>query len=292
MHSPRDLRRRIRSISSTAQITKAMQMVAASKMRKAQEAAIAGRPFALLLYRIQREATTRMVDFSHPLLEVREVRKRAVILVAADKGLCGALNSNLFRLAAQFDPQSTVFITAGRKAAQFIARSRRQLVAEFAYGDEPKFPEARAIAAFARDLFLKKEVDRVQIVATHFINTLTQRPVCLEFLPVGEIKGLKIPGVEPEEKLEEEVEADTTESLFEPSPEAVLSYLLGHHINIYIYQVLLNAKASEQSARMVSMKNATENAETLIKDLTLEYNNLRQGNITRELLEIAGGQSD
>jgi F-type H+-transporting ATPase subunit gamma len=212
-------------------------------------------------------------------------------LVAADKGLCGALNSNLFRLVAQFDPQSTVFITAGRKAAQFIARSRRQLVAEFAYGDEPKFPEARAIAAFARDLFLKKEVDQVQIVATHFINTLTQRPVCLEFLPVGEIKGLKIPGVEPEEKLEEEVEADTTESLFEPSPEAVLSYLLRHYINIYIYQVLLNAKASEQSARMVSMKNATENAETLIKELTLEYNKLRQGNITKELLEIAGGQA-
>jgi len=291
MNSPRDIRRRIRSISSTAQITKAMQMVAASKMRKAQEAALAGRPFTLLLYRIQREATTRMVDFTHPVLEVREVRKRAVILVGADKGLCGALNSNLFRLAAQFDPESTVFITAGRKAAQFIARTHRQLLAEFAYGDEPKFPEARAIAACARDLFLKKEVDQVQIVATQFINTLTQRAVCVEFLPVGEIKGLKIPGIEPEEKLEAEVKADTSESLFEPSPEAVLSYLLGHYINIYIYQVLLNAKASEQSARMVSMKNATENADGLIKDLTLEYNKLRQGNITKELLEIAGGQA-
>src|SRR5882757_10768499 len=115
MHSPRDLRRRIRSISSTAQITKAMQMVAASKMRKAQQAALAGRPFGRLLYRIQREATTQAIDFSHPLLEVREVRKRAVILIAADKGLCGALNSNLFHVAAQFDPASTIFITAGRK---------------------------------------------------------------------------------------------------------------------------------------------------------------------------------
>jgi len=291
MHSPRDLRRRIRSITSTAQITKAMQMVAASKMRKAQEAALAGRPFVRMLYRIQREATTHLGEFSHPLLEVRQVRKRAVILVGADKGLCGALNSNLFRLAAQFDPQSTVYITAGRKAAQFIARSRRQLVAEFAYGDEPKFPEARAIAAFARDLFLKKEVDQVQVVATQFINTLTQRPVCIDYLPVGEIKGLKVPGMEPEEQLEAEVEADTTETLFEPSPEDVLTYLLSHYINIYIYQVMLNAKASEQSARMVSMKNATDNAETLIKDLTLEYNKLRQGNITKELLEIAGGQA-
>jgi F-type H+-transporting ATPase subunit gamma len=288
MHSPRDLRRRIRSISSTAQITKAMQMVAASKMRKAQDAALAGRPFVHLLYRIQREATTRMGDFSHPLLQVREVRRRAVILIGADKGLCGALNSNLFRLAAEFDPESTLFITAGRKAAQFIARARRQLVAEFAYGDTPQFPEAKAIAAFARDLFLKKEVDQVKIIATQFVNTLTQHPLCLEFLPVGEVKALKIPGVRPEEELA----ADTTEAVFEPSPEAVLGYMLSHYLDIGVYQVLLNAKASEQSARMVSMKNASDNAETLIKDLSLEYNKLRQGNITNELLEIAGGQAE
>ena len=288
MNSPRDLRRRIRSVSSTAQITKAMQMVAASKMRKAQLAALAGRPFVNALYRIQREATTRMRDFSHPLLERREVHKRAIILIGADKGLCGALNSNLFRLASEFDPQSTLFITAGRRAAQFIARSGRQLVGEFGYADTPRFPEARAIAAFARDLFLKREVDQVQIVATRFVNTLTQHPVCTEFLPVGEIRALKIPGV----RSEEDLAADTTEALFEPSPEFVLNYLLSHYLDIYIYQVLLNAKASEQSARMVSMKNATDSAENLINDLRLEYNKLRQGNITKELLEIAGGQSD
>jgi F-type H+-transporting ATPase subunit gamma len=294
MASARDLRRRIRSVSSTAQITKAMQMVAASKMRKAQEAALAGRPFVRLLYRIQRESTTHMGEFTHPLLEVREVRKRAVILIGADKGLCGALNSNLFRLAAQFDPRSTVFITAGRKAAQFVAATRRQLAAEFAYGDEPRFPEARAIAGFASDLFLKKEVDEVRVVATQFVNTLTQYPLSLEFLPVGEIKALKIPTAEVGQKLttfEEESVTDTTESVFEPSPEAVMSYLLPRYLGIYIYQVMLNAKASEQSARMVSMKNATDNADSLIKDLTLEYNKLRQGNITQELLEIAGGQA-
>jgi len=216
------------------------------------------------------------------------VHKRALILIAADKGLCGALNSNLFRLAAEFDPQSTLFITAGRRASQFIVRSGRQLVAEFAYADTPQFPEARAIAAFARDLFLKREVDQVQVIATRFVNTLTQEPLCLEFLPVGDIKKLKIPGV----RSEEDLAADTTESVFEPSPEFVLSYLLSHYLDIYIYQVLLNAKASEQSARMVSMKNATDSAEDLIKDLKLEYNKLRQGNITKELLEIAGGQSD
>ena len=286
MHSPREIRRRIKSVTSTAQITKAMQMVAASKMRKAQQAALNGRPFAALLYRFQRKATTQAVDFSHPLLEVREVRQRAVILIGGDKGLCGALNSNLFRVASQFDPQSTVFITAGRRAAQHIARTRRQLVAEFEYGDSPRYAEAKAIAACARDLFLKGEVDQVQVVSTRFINTLSQEPICVDFLPVGAIKGLKLPGVPSEEELA----ANTAEYLFEPDPEAFLGYLLSHYLNIYIYQVLLNAKASEQSARMVAMKNATDNANTLIKDLTLEYNKLRQGKITTELLEIVSGQ--
>jgi F-type H+-transporting ATPase subunit gamma len=287
MNSPRDLRRRIKSIRGTAQITRAMQMVAASKMRKAQQAAIATAPFAQQLYRIQRSATGRAAGFQHPLMEVRPGHKRAVILVAADKGLCGALNTNVFRVAAQYPVDSTVFITAGRKAAQFVARTRRQLLAEFPYGDTPKFPEARAIAAFARDLFLKGEVDQVLLVSTRFINTLTQEAAAIEYLPIGEIKGVKVPGAEPEELLA----ADTAETVFEPNPEAVLAYLVDHYLNIYLYYVLLNAKASEQSARMVSMKNATDSAETLIKELTLEYNKLRQGNITKELLEIAGGQA-
>ena len=290
MASTREIRRRIKSIRSTAQITKAMQMVAASKMRKAQEAAIAVRPFVRLVYRIQRRAVTRVVDFTHPLLEVRPVKKRLVILVSSDKGLCGALNSNLFRLVGRYDHRSTVFITAGRKAAQFVARTRRQLVADFPYGDTPRFAEARAIAAMARDLFLKGEVDEVLIVATRFINTLTQEAVAFEYLPIGEIKGLRIPGSAPES--EEVLAADTTEFRFEPGPEQILSYLLGHFLNVLLYTVLLNAKASEQSARMVSMKSATDNANTMIKDLTLHYNKLRQGAITQELLEIAGGQAN
>src|SRR5437868_11571538 len=197
MASTRDIRRRIRSISNTAQITRAMQMVAASKMRKAQQAAIEVRPFVQLLYRIQRKATTRRLDFRHPLLEVRPVRKRAIILVASDKGLCGALNSNLFRLVGQYDPHSSVFITAGRKAAQFVARTRRQLVADFPYGDTPRFPESRAIATLARDLFLKREVDEVRVVATRFVNTLVQQPLDVEFLPIGDIHLPPIPGVPP-----------------------------------------------------------------------------------------------
>src|SRR6059036_3844583 len=274
MASPRDLRGRIRSVTSTAQITRAMQIVAASKMRKAQEAALTTRPFAQLLYRIQRHATTHARDFTHPLLQVREVRKRGVILVGTDKGLCGALNSNLFRLVAQFDPATTLFIAAGKRAAQFIAHTGRQLVAEFTFSDTPRFDEARPIASFARELFLKGEVDQVQVVATRFINTMTQEPVVVEYLPIGAIKGLKIPGVEPAV----DQAADAHEFLFELSAASVLEYLFGHYLNIYIYRVMLEAKASEQSARMVAMTGATDNANALIKDLALEYNKLRQGN--------------
>jgi len=286
MASSRDIRRRIKSIGSTSQITRAMQMVAASKMRKAQQATLATRPFGQLLYRIQRYATSHAQEFTHPLLAVREVRQRAVILISTDKGLCGSLNSNLFRLAAQFDPVSTLYITVGKRAAQFIARTRRRLAAEFVFLDSVRFAEARPIAALARDLFLKGEVDQVQIAATQFINTLTQRPIVVEFLPVGEIRSIKIPGAESEADLA----AEASDVLFEPSPEAILTYLFGHYLNIFVYRALLEAKASEQSARMVAMTTATDNATALIHDLTLEYNKLRQSNITKELLEIAGGK--
>jgi len=264
-----------------------MQMVAASKMRKAQQAAIEVRPFVRLLYRIQRTATTRILKFTDPLLEQREVRRRAVILVASDKGLCGALNSNLFRLVGRYDPNHTVFITAGRKAAQFVARTRRQLVADFPYGDTPRFVESRAIAALGRDLFLKKEVDEVDIVATRFINTLTQQAVAIEYLPIADFKALEIPGMPKHETLA----SDRTEFLFEPDAPDIIGYALGQYLNVLMHVVLVNAKASEQSARMVSMKSATDNAEEMIRDLTLAFNKLRQGRITQELLEIAGGQT-
>jgi F-type H+-transporting ATPase subunit gamma len=286
MPSLRDIRRRIKSIGNTAQITRAMQMVAASKMRRAQQVTLATRPFAQLLYRMQRRAATHAAEFVHPLMQVREVRKRAVILVGTDKGLCGSLNTNLFRVASQFDPETTVFIAVGKRAGQFLARTRRQLAAEFTMTDSPRFAEARPIATFARDLFLNGEVDQVLVTATRFINTMGQTPVTVEFLPVGEIKSLKMPGADSDA----EPGRETTEILFEPSPEAVLSFLVGHYLNIFIFRVMLEAKASEQSARMVAMTGATDNATALIKDLTLEYNKLRQGGITKELLEIAGGQ--
>jgi F-type H+-transporting ATPase subunit gamma len=261
-----------------------MQMVAASKMRKAQQLAIDVRPFARLLYRIQRVATTHAHDFTHPLLEVRPVRSRAVLLVAADKGLCGALNSNVFRIATQYDTTSTVFITAGRKAAQFVAQTRRRLIAEFAYGDTPQFAESRAMAALVRYLFLNREVDAVDVVASRFVNTLTQQAMTLPFLPIGDITDLQVPGLSPRDS-----KAPPVDFLFEPDAADIVSYAIGHYLNVFIHVVLLNAKASEQSARMVSMQKATDSAAEMIRSLTLEYNTLRQGRITQELLEISGG---
>ncbi len=285
MPSTRDIRRRIRSVKNTAQITKAMQMVASSKMRRAQQAALAGRPYAAMLNQVLGNVTFHAGDFTHPLLEKREVRKRCIILVSTDKGLCGALNANLFREAAKADKTSTAYVTAGRKAAQFIARTRRKLTAEFTYKDAPLFSEARAISKAAQEMFLNGEVDSVEVLFTQFINTLTQKPELRPFLPVGEIKPV-VAGI-PEPKEEQKLMHGATEFLFEPSVDHVLGALLPHSLNFQIYQILLEAKASEQSARMVAMKNATDNANQLIKDLTLEYNKMRQAAITKELLEIS-----
>ena len=281
MPSTRDIRRRIKSVKNTAQITKAMQMVAASKMRKAQQAALSGRPYATLMNKVLGEVAGSNGDFNDPLMEKRQVKKRAIIVISSDKGLCGGLNSNLMREAAKFDRDTTVFVAAGRKGSQFIARTKRQLAAEFTYKDAPQFAEARAISKFAREMFLKGDVDQVDVLYTSFISTLNQKPEVIPFLPVA-----KIEGVGSDAHHNEKLEKGMTEFLFEPDVHQVMGALLPHYLNYRIYQILLEAKASEQSSRMVAMKNATDNAKQIIKDLTLEYNKLRQANITKELLEI------
>ena len=288
MPSTRDIRRRIKSVKNTAQITKAMQMVASSKMRKAQLAALAGRPYATLMNDVLSAVTEGAGDFTHPLMEKRAGDKRAVILISTDKGLCGALNSNLLREAGRFDRNTTVYICAGKKGAQFISRTKRQLAAEFSYKDNPQFAEARAISKFAQDMFLKGEVDQVDVLYTNFINTLTQKPDTRPLLPIGKIEAFDA-DLTGEGKGGELKKRDT-EYLFEPGATEVLGNLLPHYLNFQVYQFLLEAKASEHSARMVAMKNATDNAKQIIKDLTLEYNKLRQANITKELLEITTAQ--
>ncbi|HXF11480.1 MAG TPA: ATP synthase F1 subunit gamma [Desulfuromonadaceae bacterium] len=289
MPSTRDIRRRIKSVKNTAQITKAMQMVAAAKMRKAQQAALVGRPYADLMNAILGEAAPRIASFKHPLMETRDVKKRAVIVVSSDRGLCGGLNGNLMREVAKLDKNTTVFVCAGKKGAQFVARTKRNLAAEFSYKDSPAFAEARAISKFVQDLFLKGEADAVDILYTKFVSTLVQQPKLVPFLPVGKIKAVTAGvGAKEEEFAAVGARVDTFE--FEPDEKAVLGALLPHSLNFQMHQILLEAKASEQSARMVAMKNATDNAKQLIKDLTLEYNKLRQANITKELLEITTAQ--
>ncbi len=288
MASIRDIRRRIRSVKGTAQITKAMQMVASSKMRKAQQAAVNGRPFASLANEVMAHAAADAGDFTHPLIEPREVRKRGVILVSTDKGLCGALNSNLFREASKYDVATTTFIAVGKKAAQFLARTRRKLVAEFTYHDTPTYGECQAIAKSAKEMFLEGEVDQVEVLYSRFLNTLSQRPDRRLVLPMGEVQALK---TERDQASAAATAPQTPlDHIFEPGPNEVMEALLTYLLDFQIAQLLLESKASEHSARMVAMKNATENAEQLIKDLTLEANKMRQAAITKELLEIATAQ--
>jgi F-type H+-transporting ATPase subunit gamma len=192
------------------------------------------------------------------------------------------------REAARFDKDTATFVCAGRKGSQFVARTKRKLAAEFTYKDSPLFAEARAISRFAQELFIKGEVDRVDILFTNFISTLNQKPEVLPLLPIGELKGVQA-GVHWHET-SVTLEKSSLEYLFEPGADAVLGSLLPHYLNFQVYQILLEAKASEHSSRMVAMKNATDNAKQLIKDLTLEYNKLRQANITKELLEITTAQ--
>ena len=285
MPSTRDIRRRIKSVKSTAQITKAMQMVASSKMLKAQQGALNFRPFAKMASELVNHLTMDSADYRHPLMEVREVRKRAVIVVSTDKGLCGALNSNLFREVSKYDTSTTQFIAVGRKAAQFLARTRRKLVAEFSYHDTPTYSECQVISKFAQELFLKGEVDMVEVLYTRFINTLSQRPDLRPLLPMASAQSLATEA--RGEAAETTGEAQHFDFLFEPDPATVMDRLVLYLLDFRVAQMLLEAKASEHSARMVAMKNATDNADQLVKHLTLEYNKLRQANITKELLEIS-----
>ena len=275
MPSTLDLRRRIKSVKNTAQITKAMQMVAAAKMRKAQAAALAGRPYQEMLTRVLAAIKGRVESTSHPLLAVRPVKKDLVLIFSTDKGLCGPLNTSLFRELTDTDRENTEFAVMGRKAVQFVARTRRNLTADFALKDSVRFADVRPIAKFASEKFISGEVDQVRVLYPRFVNTLNQQPVLRNLLPV------------PAEELDLAGEATRGEYLFEPDVHGVLDAILPHYIAFQLFQMALNARASEHSARMVAMKNATDNAKELIKDLTLEYNKARQASITNEILEIA-----
>ena len=286
MASTQDIRRRIKSIRNIGQLTKAMQMVAASKMRKAQQHALAGRPYAGLMNKVLVSLQKRTDPRLHPLLEVRDVKKELVLIISTDKGLAGSLNTNLFREAANFDQSKTAFVVTGKKARQFIARTKRELLADFELKDAPSFVETKAVSKFCTEKFLSREVDKVSVLYTHFLNTINQKAVLQTLLPIS---SFDLPKGERAEGAAEDVDP-MLGYVFEPSAEVVLDIMLPYYVQYQVFQMILDARASEQSARMVAMKNATDNAKEFIKDLTLEYNKMRQASITTELLEIATAQ--
>src|SRR5215472_38300 len=285
MANTQDIRRRIKSIRNTAQITKAMQMVAASKMRKAQQHALEGRPYAALMNKVFVSLQKRTDPRFHPLLAVRPLEKELVLIISTDKGLCGALNTNLFREASHFDATKTAFVVSGKKARQFIARTKRELLADFELKDSPSFVEAKPVSKFCMEKFLRREVDKVSVLYTHFINTINQRAVVQTLLPISSFdlpKGEMAEGAKEVDPM--------LGYIFEPNAAGVLDSMLPYYVSYEVFQMILDARASEHSARMVAMKNATDNANQFIKDLTLEYNKMRQASITTELLEIATAQ--
>jgi F-type H+-transporting ATPase subunit gamma len=283
MPSTREIRRRIKSVKNISQITRAMEMVAASRMRRAQQAVLAGRPYAEKMDEVIAHLAARLntieTDVPHPLLQKRDVKNAGVVMITSDKGLCGSLNSNIIRRTTRFlldEGGATGYeiVPVGRKGRDFMIRYGRPVIAEFVnYGDRPRPDYIVPIARVITDEYAAGRIDAVYLIYAEFVNTLVQRPVVMPLLPLqpGEIVG------------------PAREYIYEPSPAGVLTQLVPRYVEARIYQALLESIASEQSARLVAMRNATENAKEMVSELTLSYNKLRQANITKELTEIASG---
>jgi F-type H+-transporting ATPase subunit gamma len=286
MPSTRDIRRRIKSVKNTRQITKAMELVAASKMKKAQQAALAGRPYAQLMADLLAALAGRVEEGLHPFLVKREVKTRGILLVTSDKGLCGPLNANLFKLVLDIKTPAK-FVSIGRKGSQFLARARRDVVADFSIHDRVPFGDVKTVVEFMMKLYLEGTIDTLEVIYPRFRNTLVQEPTVRPLLPLSNVADF-VTQLRAESGGGHQV--DDRDMLFEPSAQAVIEALLPFYVNRYIYQLVLSAKASEHSARMVAMKTAKDNATNLIGDLTLEYNKARQAGITQEILEIAAAQ--
>ena len=279
MASQRDIRRRINSSKNIKQITRAMQFVAASKLKRAQDATLSARPYAEKLDEVLADLAIVLGGEEHPLLARREGGKRLIVLITTDRGLAGALNTNTIRFAAQaitgHEGDLTV-VTVGRKGRDAMRRARVPIEAHFeGFGDRPQFADVLPLARLITDDYLAGTYNKVDIVFSQFVSTLSQKPAIDELLPIAPSDDTEgIPG---------------NQFIFEPDPASVLRQLLPRYVATRLFQAVLEAKASEESSRMVAMKNATENADELIEDLTLSYNKVRQANITREMIEIASG---
>ncbi|MEY5020286.1 MAG: synthase subunit gamma [Verrucomicrobiota bacterium] len=280
MANLRDIRRRIKSVKNTAQITRAMQLVAAAKMKKAQDQALAGREYSSHLTQVLVDIRNNFSDESHPLLEKREGNRELVLVISTDKGLCGPLNTNLARKLRAVASPNADYVTVGRKLRVLLEKLGSNIVADFVVKDPVPFAQTRPIAKFLTEQFLSGKYDKISIAFTNFVNTLRQEPEVVTLLPIREQANAEVFGAET-------VTADRGHDFtFEPNAAEVLAAILPLYVNYEVFQAHVESRASEHSARMVAMKSATDNAKKFIKELTLEYNKLRQGAITAELLEI------
>ena len=286
MANTRDIRNRIRGVKSTRQITKAMQMVATSKMKRAQEAAKVGRPYALLLAEVIGTLSENRLITDESFFESRPVKHRGILVVSTDKGLCGALNANLFRILSDVD-SSTKFVSVGKRASQYLSRTRRDLLADFSISDRAPFSEVRKVVEFLLHAYQEETIDTVEVAYTSFVNTLSQEPEIVRLLPFADLETMLAKLQARFGNDEDEMAKDYREIIFEPSRDEILSELAALFVKQEIYQLILESQASEHSARMVAMKNATDNAGNLVDDLTLQYNRARQAAITQEILEIS-----
>src|SRR5688572_14368850 len=281
MPSARKIRRRIRSVRNTSQITKAMEMVSAAKLRRAQAAALASRPYSEQLRELIATLGGAAADEEvHPLLQRRPVQNAALILVTPDRGLTGAMVGNVLRAGAihvQERGGNPAIVAVGRKGRDWMVRRGRNLIAEFTGLDRPSVAEVLPIARLITDRFVDGTVDEVSIIFARFQSTTNQRPVRVQLLPVEQTA------------VSDEGKTRYTNFLFEPSPAEVLAAILPRYIEVQLYQALLESLASEHAARMIAMHNATENARDIVKSLTLSYNKARQAGITKEILEISSG---
>lgn len=276
MATPKELRQRIKSIKNTAKVTKAMELVSAAKMRRSQSQAVKGRSYSELINRVLRSIASKIDPTSHPLLLREGNEKEAILLISTNRGLCGSLNTNLFRKTFDIAGQLS-FITLGKKGSTFISKSKKPLVADFELIERPNIELSATISKFLINAFLRKEFNKVHLIYTDFQSTLKQVATMRQLLPIINLEVLNTLAQQ---------EKNSTEYLFEPNPDQVLETVLPHYIQMEIYQALLEAAASEHSARMVAMKNASDNASELVDDLTLAYNQVRQTNITNEILDI------
>ncbi len=281
MANMRTIRRQIRGVQNIAKITRAMEMIATSRMRRAQEAGLAGRAYSERICQVVSElcGLPEAVANLHPLLQTRPAQNITVVHITPDRGLCGGLNSNLNRSVATFLLQqkeiSTHLVCVGRKGVEFLARTGAHVQAEFVkIGDRPSLMDTLPISRIIIEDYASGATDAVYLSFAEFVTTTRQQPVMRQVLPVTAI------GAAP---------GESNEYIYEPNPEAVLAELLPRFIETEVYHAVLQSIASEQSAKMVAMRNATENAGDLVESLTLSYNKARQESITKELLEISGG---